>query len=154
MSTTHKTLGALAALLSGAVFGLGLSVAGMTNPDKVLNFLDVSGRWDASLLFVLGSAVVVFAVAYRLIARAQAPLLDTSFHLPTLTRVDRPLIAGSVIFGIGWGMAGYCPGPAVASLGFANPEALWILPSMLAGVWLHQFASARAAVAAVEEDDE
>ncbi len=130
MSQRSAVASGLGALLAGVLFGVGLSVAGMTNPDKVLNFLDITGTWDPSLLLVLGSAVLVFGVAYRFILRAPAPLLEPTFHWPTFTRIDRPLVFGSVVFGLGWGIAGYCPGPAVSSLGFPNPEALWILPSM------------------------
>lgn len=145
MSQRSTMASGLGALLAGALFGLGLSVAGMTNPQKVLNFLDIAGTWDPSLLLVLGSAVGVFAIAYRFILRAPGPLLAPRFHWPTLTRVDRPLVVGSIVFGLGWGLAGYCPGPAVSSLGFANPEALWIVPSMVLGVWLQKHFAATAA---------
>lgn len=129
----------LAALASGVVFGLGLSLAQMTNPDKVLNFLDISGAWDPSLLLVLGGAVVLSAAAFRFILKHHAPLWDTLFHLPVSSTVDKPLVIGSALFGLGWGIAGYCPGPAIASIGFANPEALWVVPSIIAGAALQRW---------------
>jgi uncharacterized membrane protein YedE/YeeE len=141
--TPHRLalLRQLAALGSGVVFGLGLSLAQMTNPDKVLNFLDISGRWDPSLLLVLGGAVVLSAIGYHRVLRRAAPLWDPQFHLPLAKAIDRPLILGSALFGMGWGLAGYCPGPAIASLGFGNPEALWVVPSIIAGAavqrWSH-----------------
>ena len=131
----------LAALASGVVFGLGLSLAQMTNPDKVLNFLDISGSWDASLLFVLGGAVVLSTLAFRFILRRNAPVWDSVFHMPLPKAIDKPLVIGSALFGIGWGLSGYCPGPAIASIGFGNPEALWVVPSIIAGAafqrWTH-----------------
>jgi len=134
----------LAALGSGLLFGLGLSLAQMTNPDKVLNFLDISGRWDPSLLLVLGGAVVLSALGFRQVLRRKAPLWDSGFHLPHAQAIDRPLLLGSALFGLGWGLSGYCPGPAVASLGVANPEALWVLPGILAGAALQRLMQPRA----------
>ena len=136
---SHSTLRNLAALGSGVVFGVGLSLAQMTNPDKVLNFLDISGHWDPSLLLVLGGAVVLSAIAFRLVFKRGTPLWDGQFHLPLSKAIDRPLIVGSALFGIGWGLSGYCPGPAIASLGFGNPEALWVLPSIIAGAALQRW---------------
>jgi uncharacterized membrane protein YedE/YeeE len=138
---SNTTLRNLAALGSGVVFGLGLSLAQMTNPDKVLNFLDLSGQWDPSLFLVLGGAVVLSSVAYRLVFKRAAPLWDGVFHLPLPKAIDRPLVIGSALFGVGWGLSGYCPGPAIASIGFGNPEALWVMPSIIAGAavqrWSH-----------------
>jgi uncharacterized membrane protein YedE/YeeE len=136
---SNATLRNLAALGSGVVFGLGLSLAQMTNPDKVLNFLDLSGRWDPSLLLVLGGAVVLSTLGFRLVFKRGAPLCDSLFHLPLTRTIDRPLILGSALFGIGWGLSGYCPGPAIASLGFGNPEALWVVPSIVAGAALQRW---------------
>jgi uncharacterized membrane protein YedE/YeeE len=133
----------LAALASGLVFGLGLSLAQMTNPDKVLNFLDISGRWDPSLLLVLGGAVAFASLGYWLVFRRVAPLWDTQFHLPLQHAIDRPLLMGSALFGIGWGLAGYCPGPAIASLGIGNPEALWVVPSIVAGAAMQRWGQRR-----------
>lgn len=130
-----------AALLSGTVFGVGLSVAQMTDPRKVLAFLDVAGAWDASLLFVLGGAVAVTAVGWRWALRRSQPVLADAFqHPPPITaRPDVRLLAGAVLFGIGWGIAGYCPGPALASVGQGNAEALWLVPALVAGAGLRRW---------------
>ena len=109
----------LIALTSGVVFGAGLIVSGMTDPTKVIGFLDVTGSWDPSLAFVMASALAVMFAAYRLADRQGHPLTDQKFHLPTRNGLDRSLILGSVLFGIGWGLSGFCPGPAITSLGFA-----------------------------------
>ncbi|MFT4191418.1 MAG: YeeE/YedE thiosulfate transporter family protein [Comamonas sp.] len=129
----------LAALASGLVFGLGLAVAGMTDPRKVLAFLDLAGAWDPSLLLVLGAAVTVTFVGYRWVLRRPAPLFDSQFHLPTARAIDAPLLAGALLFGIGWGLAGYCPGPAIASIGYGNPEAWLLLPALVAGSLLRRW---------------
>lgn len=128
----------VAALACGTLFGLGLAVAQMVDPRKVLAFLDLTGAWDASLLFVLGAAVILAGIGYALLRHRAQPLQDNAFHPPAATAVDAPLIVGSALFGIGWGLAGYCPGPAIASLGFGNAEALWFLPAMLIGIALRQ----------------
>jgi uncharacterized membrane protein YedE/YeeE len=141
MSRTY--LRNLAALVSGTLFGLGLSLAQMTNPDKVLNFLDVGGRWDPSLLLVLGGAVVFGTLGFWLVFKRAAPLWDTQFHLPLQRAIDRPLVLGSALFGLGWGLTGYCPGPAIASLGFGNPEALWVVPAMVSGAALQRWSHFR-----------
>lgn len=140
-STRANPLRIAAALLSGTVFGVGLSVAQMTDPRKVLAFLDVAGAWDASLLFVLGAAVAVTAVGWRWALRRSQPVLADAFqHPPPITaRPDAQLLAGAVLFGIGWGIAGYCPGPALASLGQGNAEALWLLPALVAGAGLRRW---------------
>jgi uncharacterized membrane protein YedE/YeeE len=125
----------LAALLCGLVFGLGLALAGMTSPQKVLAFLDVAGDWDPALLCVLGGAVVTAAIAFRFVLGRPRPMFDARFHLPDRPRIDAPLVIGSVLFGIGWGIAGYCPGPAVALLAVpGNPELPLFLGGMLAGI--------------------
>lgn len=128
----------LAALATGVIFGIGLTLAQMTDPRKVLNFLDLAGTWDPSLLLVLGGATGLALVAFRLVLWRPTPLFDARFHLPEVTAVDARLLAGSALFGIGWGLAGYCPGPAFASIGLGNAEALWIVPAMLAGAALQQ----------------
>lgn len=128
----------LAGLAAGIVFGTGLAWSQMTDPNKVLGFLDVAGDWDASLLFVMGGAVALSLVGYRLVLRRRAPLFDDRFHVPAASPVDLPLLAGSALFGIGWGVAGYCPGPAIASLGFGNAEMLWFLPALVGGVVLQR----------------
>lgn len=133
----------LLALASGTVFGAGLALAQMTDPRKVLGFLDVAGAWDPSLLLVLGGAVGFSALAFRFVLRRPAPLWDERFHLPQALGVDRRLLLGSALFGAGWGLAGYCPGPAIASLALGNGELLWLLPAMLAGTALQRWQVAR-----------
>lgn len=128
----------LAALSSGLLFGLGLAIAGMTDPRKVLAFLDLAGDWDPSLLLVLGAAVAVAFVGFRLAQRRPAPLLDVGFQPPPRGRIDAPLLLGALLFGIGWGIAGYCPGPAIAALANGNRELLAFLPALLLGQWLQR----------------
>ena len=123
-------------LLAGLLFGIGLILAGMTDPAKVLNFLDVAGTWDPSLAFVMGGASVVTFIGYRLVFRAPAPRLADTFALPTNTRVDRRLLTGSALFGIGWGIGGFCPGPAWTALSLLDPGTLIFLPMMLIGLWI------------------
>lgn len=121
-------------LLSGALFGLGLAVSGMTDPDKVLNFLDVAGRWDPSLALVMAAALMVAVPGFAWVrARGHAFAYGGPLRLPTGTRVDRRLLAGSALFGIGWGIAGYCPGPALANLAHGTLEAIAFVAAMLAG---------------------
>ena len=127
---------ALLALLSGLLFGVGLSLGGMTRPAVVLGFLDVFGQWDPRLLFVMAGAVITTAVGYRLVLRRRQPWLAASFQLPTSRRFDARLVGGAAVFGIGWGLAGYCPGPALASLGAAAPSLLVLVVCMLGGWWL------------------
>jgi uncharacterized membrane protein YedE/YeeE len=135
----------LAALGAGTVFGLGLAWAQMIDPLKVLGFLDVAGAWDGSLALVLVGAVLTATIGYRAVLRRSQPLLDEQFHLPSIERIDAALLAGAAIFGVGWGVGGYCPGPAIASLAYANPEALWFVPAMLAGAGLQRLVHVRAA---------
>jgi uncharacterized protein len=127
----------IAALVSGLVFGLGLSVSGMLDPTRVRGFLDIAGAWDPSLAFVLGGAVAVSALGTRLAKRMSAPMFDDQFHLPQGRLIDRRLIAGSAIFGIGWGIGGFCPGPALASLTLGLPATVWFVVAMLAGMTVH-----------------
>ncbi len=104
------------ALISGLLFGLGLSISQMVDRERVLGFLDVAGKWDATLMFVLGGAVGVTLITFRFILKLKHPLFEQNFYLPTRQNIDLKLILGAVIFGIGWGIGGYCPGPAVTSL--------------------------------------
>ncbi|MBT3065611.1 YeeE/YedE family protein [Rhodoferax sp. U11-2br] len=143
MSRAKPVLQGLVSLLAGTVFGVGLAVAQMIDPNKVLGFLDVAGAWDASLLLVLGGAVTLTAILFRLVLRRATPVLDDHFHLPTTSVIDARLLTGAALFGVGWGVAGYCPGPAVASLGFANPEAMWLLPAILLGAGLQRWLDQR-----------
>lgn len=128
----------LVALLSGALFGLGLALARMTDPRVILGFLDVAGDFDPSLAFVLGGAVGVGLAATPLILRRGKPLLDEDFKLPLSQAVDRPLVLGSAIFGIGWGLAGYCPGPALVGFAAGIPSAWVLVPAMIVGALLHR----------------
>jgi len=128
----------VAALLSGALFGLGLAVSGMTDPLRILGFLDIAGDFDPALLFVLGGAVTTTLVLFRFVLKRPAPLFAARFQLSSLRTLDRPLLVGAGLFGIGWGLAGYCPGPALVGLGVASAEALWFVPAMLVGMLLHR----------------
>ena len=127
----------IAALVSGLVFGLGLAVSGMMNPAKVIGFLDVSGDWDPTLAFVMIGALLVAVPAYRFIPKRPCPFLEEGFDLPKKQAVDRPLVLGSALFGIGWGLVGFCPGPAVAALGTGLAPVLAFVAAMLAGMALH-----------------
>jgi len=124
------------ALCTGVVFGFGLYVAQMTNPAKVLGFLDVTGQWDPSLALVMGAALCVTFPAYAWARRGGRPWLADSFSLPTRSDLDARLIGGAAVFGVGWGMAGFCPGPALASLGLGAPATVPFVAAMLVGVWL------------------
>lgn len=127
----------LAALVSGLVFGLGLALSGMLDPARVRGFLDVTGPWDPSLVFVLGGAVTVSGLGYRASRRLGRPALDTRFDRPARRRIDAPLILGAALFGIGWGLSGFCPGPAVAALSTGATPILVFVAAMLAGMALH-----------------
>lgn len=121
---------------AGLLFGGGLVVSGMINPQKVINFLDVFGDWDASLAFVMGGAVAVMVVGYRIVQKREKPLFEMSFSIPHRTGIDRNLIIGAIMFGVGWGLVGFCPGPAVAALTVVPSKALIFTASMLAGMYL------------------
>jgi uncharacterized membrane protein YedE/YeeE len=129
----------LAALASGALFGIGLAMSGMTDPRRVLGFLDLFGDFDPTLLFVLGGAVVTTMLLFRLVLRRGSPVFADTFRLSSLSHIDAPLIAGAALFGVGWGIAGYCPGPALAGLGIGSIEALWFVPAMITGMVIHRF---------------
>ncbi len=123
------------ALLAGLIFGLGLVISGMSNPAKVLNFLDLAGTWDPSLAFVMGGAVVATAIGYRFILKREAPLFTARFALPTRKDIDLPLVGGAAIFGLGWGLGGFCPGPAFTALPLGATGTLAFFPAMIAGMW-------------------
>lgn len=120
--------------LAGLVFGLGLVVSGMANPEKVLNFLDITGTWDASLAFVMGGAVAVAALGFRFVLRLPKPLFAARFQVPTRRDIDLRLLVGPAIFGLGWGLSGLCPGPALTSIGLAAPAVLVFVPLMFTGM--------------------
>lgn len=126
----------LTAFLAGLLFAAGLGVGGMTQPAKVVGFLDIAGNWDPSLALVMLGAIVVHATAVRGILRRRAPLFGARFALPTRRDVDARLVAGAALFGAGWGLVGYCPGPAVTALGGGVPVAAVFVPAMVAGMWL------------------
>lgn len=126
----------ITALISGILFGAGLAISGMTDPAKVQAFLDIFGNWDFSLMFVMGGAVLTTLVSYQWIFRRSKPFFSGRFHLPYKTRLDKKLLLGSAIFGIGWGLHGYCPGPALAALAYLQQETLLFVAAMLAGVYL------------------
>ena len=133
----------LSSLLAGLVFGLGLIVSGMANPAKVIGFLDLTGRWDPSLAFVMAGAIAVGAIAFALARTRTASLLDAPMKLPSDQRIDRRLLAGALVFGVGWGIAGFCPGPALVALGMGSAKAVVFVVAMLAGMGLFQFAEKR-----------
>ena len=133
----------LMALITGLVFGIGLIVAGMTNPAKVLGFLDLAGRWDPSLALVMAGAILVALPAFRAAARRRQSLLGEPMHLPTATRIDRRLVLGSLAFGVGWGLAGFCPGPALASLATGAVQPLIFCATMLAGMGIFELLERR-----------
>ena len=124
----------LAGLITGLVFGLGLCVSGMANPAVVQGFLDLAGAWNPALLFVMASGVTVTLIGYRLVLQRGAPLWAAKFRLPTAVALDPPLVSGAAIFGVGWGLAGYCPGPAVVSLASGRAEVVVFVVAMLAGM--------------------
>ena len=126
----------LFALLAGVIFGAGLMISDMVNPARVLNFLDVAGRWDPTLIFVMAGGLAVTTLGYRLIFRRSAPLFGDKFNLPALQQIDVPLVGGAALFGIGWGLAGMCPGPALVDLAALEPKAWLFVAAMLAGMIL------------------
>lgn len=125
-------------LLSGGLFGAGLTVGGMVEPQRVRGFLDVFGAWDPTLMFVMGGAVAVMAIAWAIQRRMKRPLFAERFSLPGRQDLDVRLIGGSVLFGIGWGLAGICPGPAIASLALVPMKALPFVVAMIAGMAIHR----------------
>ena len=130
-------------LLAGLVFGLGLIVSGMANPAKVLGFLDLGGAWDPSLALVMAGAVGVGTVAFAFTRRRTLSLLGSKMTLPTSRRIDRPLVVGSLLFGIGWGVAGFCPGPGLVGVGMGEVKALIFVAAMLAGMGLFEWLERR-----------
>jgi hypothetical protein len=128
----------ITALLVGLLFGIGLIISGMTDPSKVLGFLDLAGPWDPSLALVMGGAVLVGLVTFRFTAEGRTSLLGEKLRLPTSTQIDRRLVLGGLAFGIGWGLAGYCPGPALASLATGSAKPLIFGAALLAGMAIYE----------------
>ena len=124
----------LNALLAGLIFSAGLIVSGMANPAKVLGFLDIAGNWDPSLMFVMDGAIAVGSIGFAFARRLKRSLLDAPMSLPGATRIDRRLLAGSAVFGAGWGLAGFCPGPALVSAGSGEFKAMLFVIAMLVGM--------------------
>lgn len=134
----HRASPNVASLLLGLLFGSGLTLAGMINPQKVQDFLDFNGAWDASLLLVLGGALLVTFITYPRILRRSRPILGPRFHLPTATAVDGKLVLGAALFGVGWGLSGFCPGPALVALATGSRSALVFVVAMLLGMALYR----------------
>jgi len=134
------------AFAAGLLFGLGLIVSGMANPAKVLGFLDLAGAWDPSLAFVMGGALMVAAPVFALIRKRPRSLLGQPLQLPASRDIDKRLVGGSLLFGVGWGLAGFCPGPAVVALGTGEMKAALFVLAMLAGMGLFELIEARRAV--------
>ncbi len=133
----NNVLKAIVALVCGALFGIGLTVSQMVDPNKVLNFLDLFGQWDPSLIFVMVGGIGVFSAGYWcLIKPAKKPVLDSTFSLVNRSDIDKPLLIGAVIFGLGWGVSGMCPGPAIANLSGGEPKVLGFIGMMLLGMKL------------------
>ncbi len=131
----------LAALIAGLLFGAGLAISHMVNPDKVLSFLDIAGRWDPSLALVMGAALIVTFLGYRWALGRKAPVYADRFQLPTRRDIDARLVGGAAIFGIGWGLVGFCPGPALASLAFGRAESVIFIVAMIGGAALYHAAN-------------
>ncbi len=126
----------LSALLCGLLFGVGLSLGGMTDPAKVVAFLDLAGRWDPSLAFVMGGALLLTTPAFRWLLRLKRPMFEERFVLPTKQDLDLNLLAGAALFGIGWGITGLCPGPAIVALATGVPQFFVFVVAMIVGMWL------------------
>ena len=128
----------LVAAVAGLIFGLGLAVSEMVNPQKVLGFLDVAGNWDPSLALVMGGALLVTGGTFGFILKRPGPLFDVSFHVPTRHDIDAKLLLGAGIFGLGWGIVGICPGPAIAGLAYGHMGSVWFVLAMFGGFALHR----------------
>ena len=128
----------LSEFLVGLLFGLGLILSGMTDPGKVLGFLDLAGLWDPSLAFVMGGAIAVGAFAFAVAKKRTSSFLGGAMHVPTARDIDKRLVLGSLVFGVGWGLAGFCPGPAIVSAAAGQPKAMAFVAAMLAGMWLFE----------------
>ena len=133
-------MNAVSAFAVGLLFGMGLIISGMTDPSKIIGFLDIAGAWDPSLAFVMGGAILVGFVAFRFARRRTMSFLGGAMHIPTARQIDRPLILGGLAFGVGWGLAGYCPGPAVVALGAGQDQAVVFVIAMIAGMALYETA--------------
>jgi hypothetical protein len=140
-----KTQRAIVALLSGLLFGLGLGFSQMIDPEKVIGFLDLAGNWDPTLAFVMGGAVLVTLITFRFILKRPAPILNSKFYVPSRKDIDQPLLIGAALFGIGWGIGGYCPGPAVTALVLGSLNPLLFVVAMITGSLTYKWISNRPA---------
>jgi uncharacterized membrane protein YedE/YeeE len=131
----------VASLLTGTIFGAGLALSDMINPARVLAFLDLAGSWDPSLAFVMGGAIVPMVIAYAISRRMRTPLFDSSFFIPESRTMDRRLLIGAMLFGTGWGLVGFCPGPAISGLVTGAWQPWLFVASMLGGMWIHRVAT-------------
>ncbi|KTD73423.1 DUF6691 family protein [Legionella tucsonensis] len=127
----------LMAFINGIIFGAGLTISNMVNPYKVLDFLDVTGNWDPTLLVVMLAALLTTFIGYRIVRLLKKPVLDEGFHIPEKTKITRSFIVGSVIFGVGWGIAGYCPGPSISALATLNVDPLYFVIGMVIGSYVY-----------------
>jgi uncharacterized protein len=139
-ANASKHLRTAASLAAGLLFGLGLIVSGMADPAKIQNFLDVAGAWDPSLAFVMGAAVTVTFAGYRFLGAQPRPLFAEKFYWPTAKDIDAPLLTGAAIFGLGWGLSGFCPGPAITALPLLADGTLAFVPAMFIGMWAARIA--------------
>lgn len=135
----------ISAFAVGLIFGVGIAISGMINPAKVLNFFDIAGTWDPSLIFVMGGALVTTFIGYRFVLRRGKPVIEERFQLPTARDIDARLIGGAAVFGIGWGIAGFCPGAAVPALGSGKIEVVGFVAALLAGLWVARLVQAKQA---------
>lgn len=135
----------IVSLVAGLIFGIGLIVADMTNPAKVQNFLDIAGTWDPSLIFVMGGAIAVTMPAFMFLKTRDKPLFGEDFGWPSRTDLDPKLITGSAIFGLGWGLGGFCPGPALTAVSSGNSGTALFVVSMVAGIWMSNLQDIRSA---------
>ncbi len=126
------------ALITGIIFGIGLCVSRMADPEKVLGFLDITGNWDPSLMLVMGGALAVTIVAFKFVLKRDQPIFADLFHLPTKTDLDKKLITGAALFGVGWGMIGFCPGPAITATGFGLTSPYLVVAMMILGFFAHR----------------
>lgn len=126
------------AFVAGLIFAIGLAISGMTQPQKVIGFLQLGAGWDPSLMFVMMGAIPVHMMSYRWMRGRPSPLLDTRWHVPQSEKITKPLLVGAGLFGLGWGLGGFCPGPGLASLGAGQELAIYFVPAMLAGMGLYR----------------
>lgn len=133
----------LAGLFAGLMFGLGLMISGLGNPAKVLNFLDITGNWDPSLILVMISAIITTAIGYRLVFLRDKPVFNTQYFIPTRKDIDSRLVVGAMVFGLGWGIGGFCPGPAWVGLTMGNPKTQAFIVAMLVGMFIAKNLSAK-----------